>query len=328
MKYFFSKAFPFNTFHSISMATRRKKTFPAGTFIPTPQRMIAIIQLCLALSLLLWHFAQPFMGEYFNLRSRMLLYEYVMGTSQALKNHKSDTHHSERQMRRFQRLPVQQQEFLKQKYQQLNDYANRPILKKFQDGIQHLIRDIPPFELAWIFFSIAISILLLLKKEGARHAVWLIPAIALAYGVDNQLTGKEREFSPDFNLFPSEQKIIQHHLKEPLAKGTFQQKKQLEEGWKNYLLENWLSGHPPLEKAFAHEDAEFNFTLARLQALAPQPITEWVNRFHEKSSLPPLILYFVWNLIFGWVASRLIKKNKKKRAIVEKLAHIFLNGQS
>ena len=63
------------------MTRRRKKTFPPGTFIPTPQRLMAIAQLCIAFSLLLWYAMQPFMGEYFDLRSRMLLYEYAMGTS-------------------------------------------------------------------------------------------------------------------------------------------------------------------------------------------------------------------------------------------------------
>ena len=65
-----------------------RKTFPPGTFIPTSQRLMAIGQLCLVFSLMLWYMIQPFMGEYFALRSRMLLYEYVMGTSEILKSGK------------------------------------------------------------------------------------------------------------------------------------------------------------------------------------------------------------------------------------------------
>ena len=61
------------------MSSRSRKTFPPGTFIPTSQRLMAIGQLCIAFSLMIWYLTQPFMGEYFALRSRMLYMNMYMG---------------------------------------------------------------------------------------------------------------------------------------------------------------------------------------------------------------------------------------------------------
>ena len=83
------------------MSSRPRKSFPPGTFIPTSQRLMAIGQLCIALSLMLWYMTQPFMGEYFALRSRMLLYEYVMGTSDISKTKNGQEEKFERRRERF-----------------------------------------------------------------------------------------------------------------------------------------------------------------------------------------------------------------------------------
>ena len=60
---------------------RTKKIYPPGTFIPTPARVCAIIQLCVAFTVLIWNMATPFAGELFNVKSKMILYHDVMGIS-------------------------------------------------------------------------------------------------------------------------------------------------------------------------------------------------------------------------------------------------------
>ncbi len=289
------------------MSSRPRKSFPPGTFIPTPQRLMAIAQLCLAFSLLLWYMAQPFMGEYFTLRSRMLLYEYVMGTSDILKSRAGQDAKMERQAQRFKLLPIEEQRMLKEDYQQLQDYAKRPLFKKIGDAFQLIIKEIPSFEQAWIVFSITIAILILLKKEGAKQAAWILPLIVLAYGVDNQLTGKPFSPSPDTSLFPTENMIIQHYLNEPLVSNSLGQKEQLEKGWKQYLIENWTFDSKTQD---AEERAEFNFTIARLKLLHAQPRSEWLNSFHEKLGMFVLCFYLLWNGVFAYVVSRPIIRKK------------------
>lgn len=290
------------------MSSRSRRTFPPGTFIPTSQRIMAIIQLCLAFSLLLWYMMQPFMGEYFALRSRMLLYEYTMGTSEILKARTGEDVKMIRQTQRFNQLANEEQQLLKNDYKQLQDYAKRPTLKKIEDGMRLLIQDIPPFEQAWIFFSITIAILILLKREGAKQAALILPLIVAAYGIDNQLTGKLPSPSPDYGLFPTEEFILRRYLDEPLAATPLAQKEQLEKGWKQYLLENWSSDRKTSDSL---EEAEFNFTLARLKLLHAQPRSEWLHTFHEKLGPLFLILYLLWNGLFAWVVSG-SKKGKIK----------------
>lgn len=289
------------------MSSRRYKNFPPGTFIPTSQRLMAICQLCIAFSLMLWYLVQPFMGEYFSLRSRMLLYEYVMGSPELLKIKKDDSKTLERQAKRFKQLPEEERQLVIKDYQRLQNYGNRSIIQKIHDGIQTFIRDIPPFEQAWIFFSITIAILILLKVEGAKHAAWILPLIVLAYSIDNQFTGKSFAISPDIQLFPTEEKIVQEYLNEPLSPSFLDQKTQLEKGWHLYLISNWSTTQHASEES-ALEEAEFQFTLARLKRLHTQPQSEWLNHFHEKQN--PLLLFFFigWNILF---ASLMIDKSTR-----------------
>ncbi len=277
------------------MARRVKKVFSPGTFIPFPQRLVAIIQLCLAFSLMIWYMTQPFMGEYFNLRSRMLLYEYVMGTSDALKTQVAQ----ETQKGRFEKLSEDERLFVLQDYQSLQKYAARPFIQKIEDGMRVLLLKIPAFEQAWIFFAVVIAILLLLKIEGAQQAAWLLPLLALAYAYDNYLTGNLPQTPSDQLLFPSEQVIVQEYLTEPLSSHLLEQKKQLEKGWHRYLLKNWST-----KQEQVLEEAEFNFTVARLQLLHQEPLVTSLNSFHERVNLFLILLYLAWNTLFAVVVNR------------------------
>lgn len=287
------------------MSSRRPKHFPPGTFIPTKQRMMAIAQLCIAFSLLVWYMVQPFMGEYFSLRSRMLIYEYTFGTSDLLKKEGGEKK-LERQAERFNQLPDQQKAILLKDYQQLQDYGNRPVYQKILDGLHTLMIDIPPFEQAWILFSITIAILILLKVEGAKLAAWILPLIVLAYSLDNQLYGKYSS-SPDMSLFPTEENIVQNYLHEPLSSSLFEQQEQLKKGWNHYLIDQWAINHS-LSEEEKLEEAEFRFTLARLDALHDQPRSEWLNVFHAKLHPFWLLLFFAWNVWFAWVVNYSLPK--------------------
>ena len=154
-----------------------------------------------------------------------------------------------------------------------------------------MIQQVPPFEQAWIFFSIVIPILLLLKREGAKQAAWLLPLLVIAYGVDNHMTGKVPPVQPDAHLFPSEEVIVKTYLAAPMGSSPEIQREQLEKGWKRYLIEKWspdLAG----DENQRLEDAEYNFTVARLHTLHGQPRSEWLLSYHEKAALLTLSSLF------------------------------------
>ncbi|MFI0434929.1 MAG: hypothetical protein ACH350_04270 [Parachlamydiaceae bacterium] len=272
------------------------------SFIPTHQRLMAIGQLCIAFSLLLWYMFQPFMGEYFTLRSRMLLYEYVMGTSDPVKKRNGEEKKMERFAARFEQLPDHEKMLILTDYHQIQVYAKRSMLKKIMDGIHVFLLDIPPFEQAWIFFSITITILILLKVEGAKQAAWLLPLITIAFAIDNQLTGQTVS-SPDLSLFPSENMLVSQYVDEPLSQSAPIQQKQLKKGWDRYLVEKWSTEKDQSEN-HQIEEAEFKFTLARLQLLSGQPKSEWMNVFYEKRHPLILMIFVAWNIVFALIVSR------------------------
>jgi hypothetical protein len=297
------------------MSRRKRKEYPPGTFLPTSQRLLAILQLFIAFSLILWYAAQPFMGEYFNLRSRMMIYEYAMGTSDILKK-KGEDAKLQRNAERFEDLSASQKATLLSDYKKLQDHAQRPVYVKILDGFKVLFLDIPAFEMAWIFFSIVIAILLLLKVEGSKQAVWLLPLLVLGYSIDNRLEGIPKRFSPDQKLFPSEQIIVQNYLKEPLGLSPTEQQNQLQRGWEDYLIDQWL---PNKDLSGSRNDkvekAEFQFTFARLHLLHGQPQAEWFPSFRERVSSPLLFLFMSWNLLLAWMMNRKLTLSSDKLKI-------------
>lgn len=279
---------------------RKKKLYPPGTFLPTPKRILAIIQLCLALSTLFWYSAQPFMGEYFTIKSQALLYEHVLGVSTSARRPIKENRE------RFAALPEELKSSILKHYDEMKHYAGRDLWIKVVDGLRALLIELPAFKLAWIFFSIVISVLLLLKVEGSKMAVWILPLITLFYGIDNRMYGKS-SLSADAVLFPSESLIVQEYLDEPLKISWNEQKEQLQKGWNTYLIKNYLEDSD-LQKSNNEtaklQVAEFNFTVARLDLLQQQEKKAWSSSSHEKSSIPLLGLYFIWNLLFAWRMSK------------------------
>jgi hypothetical protein len=293
---------------------RQKKTFPPGTFIPGPQRILAILQLCLTFSAVLWYSFQPFMGEYFSLKSRMLVYEYAKGTSSLLKSDEQKET-LRRNAERFAALPALEKESVELDYERLLHYSTRPLPIKLYDGAKALLFDVHPFKLAWIVFATLVSIFLLMKREGGASAAKLLPILALFYGIDNQINGLKPYVSPDLDLFPSEYVIVNEYMTEPLSSIVATQREQLRKGWEQYLLVNWgmRNGQLTNEEVGLSEQieqAEFNFTLARIKAIHGEPLRNWKASFREKTSTLIPVAYFIWNLFFAWMINRSVRRYK------------------
>jgi hypothetical protein len=273
----------------------------------TWQRFLIILQLCFTFSVFLWYFTQPFMGEYFSLRSRMLLYEYAMGNgnSDFQKKQSLQGEKLSRNAQRFENLNLAQQNAIKKGYQALQSYSQRSPWTKVLDGAKVIFLYIPPFKLAWLFFATAVGILLLLNRPGARQAVWLLPLIALIYAIDNQYTGHRPIIEKDTVLFPTEQLIVKEYLQDQNFKIINQD--ELQKGWNNYLVANW-SSKDSTSNSNLLENAEFNFTVARLMLLYEEHPHQWLDAFNEKNSYLLLCVYFFWNLCFAICLSESKKK--------------------
>lgn len=285
------------------MFKKKRKDISKDTYLETPKRILAILQLCLVFSLVLWYAAQPFMGEYFSLRSDMLLYEYVMGTSDLVKSKgENEKQKLEKNQAQFKALPTLQQAFILDDYHLLQQKASRSMFTKIKQGLRALFIDIPPFELAWIFFAATVAILLLLKTEGAQQAAWLLPFIALCFAFDNIKHGASPIPSAETSLFPTEHTIVQEYLDQPLDLHPLRQQEQLQTGWNAYLIKNWIKENPSTDPRIYQDQlvaAEFKFTVARLEKRHIQGIHSPLN-FHERVHPLLLLLYLSWNFFFAW----------------------------
>lgn len=284
---------------------RQKKHFPPGTFIPTPARICAIIQLCLAFSVLLWNASEPFVGEIFTLKSRLLFYQDVMGIQTGGEVSQEKVERLARNAERFQALPKKMKEKLTQDFQQIQKQLQRSFWDKLTSVVSLFSAKISPYELAWIFFSIVISIMLLKRVDGASEAVWLLPILVACYAADARLFPKPTENAFEAGLFPTESELVENYVHGPLSENVFEQQEQLLNGWKRYLIINWTKQAPSTDQAAFErqvEDGEFNFTLERLKLRGEHSNFLTLTKSAPPPSIPLILLYFFWNTYFAYTA--------------------------
>lgn len=263
---------------------KTKKAFPAGTFIATPARIMAILQLCLAFTVLLWNLSQPFMGDHFAIKSKMLLHEYVLGKEA------------------FSTLPIDKQQAVINSYIHLEKQLGTSFWEKLKKSFTRTAFEIPPFERGWLLLSFIIPILLLKKVDGAVKAVWLLPILTSFYCADNWKTGAMPSLTEEEKLFPTENHLVVNYLHEPLSKNIFKQQEQLKNAWEKYLIDIWAKENPSVQaEEFARqlEKGDFAFNLSRVEALH----REKRMPVYAKESIVVLAIYVLWNFLFALIAT-------------------------
>lgn len=256
------------------------------------------------------------MGELFETRSSQLLFETVMGANPEKSNN------PKRNAARFSQLPEEQKTHILKHYESLQAKNQASFFTKLKRSIHILFLEISPWKQAWLLLSIVLSILLLLRIEGAAQAIWLLPLLTLVYAIDNRVHGAHVGVTNEAKLFPSEQVIVEEYLKEPLSSSIAEQKEQLRNGWHNYLVREWLQ--EGAKEEFSEEVAtfedrvergEFYFDLARLEAHIKDRNLE-VSPFRKQESLLILSLYLLWNLFLAVLIQRQFQESERKRTDV------------
>lgn len=242
---------------------KKQKKIPQDAFIRAPLRIMAIIQLCLAFSLLFWNLGNPFMKEAFQSKKQSSLYQSIIDRETSIE--KRTLH--------------------EQKNKELQALS---LTKSFKTH---------PFEMAWIALSIVISIMLLKKNPNATKALWLLPLITGAYVTDNLYYGIESKTSKENLIFPSEEEI----LSEPLSSNILDQKRQLEEGWHRYLVKHWANEDLLVEENL--EKGKHAFNIARFDAFVEDQFEALNNPKTIRQPIFILLAYFLWNLLFAIAAN-------------------------
>lgn len=277
---------------------RVKREFPPGTFIPTPARVMAILQLSLALMVLLWHLSQPFLGDLFAIRSKMAVYEFVMGFPDG-------TDLRARNAERFAALPPAQQTVIADNYNHWQHKLQDTFLEKLRRSFAGVLIDMPLFEKLWLLLSLVVPVLVLLKVDGAVQAAWLLPIAVFAYAADNRWNGSHRGLSAELQLFPTEAYLVENYGGEDIDPNSLLQKEQLEAAWLKYLAAEWspksYTQHAGnLEFKQQAEEGEYAFTTARVLAIELEPESSAPAR--EASSA--LAVYLLWNIAFAYVVTK------------------------
>jgi hypothetical protein len=268
--------------------------------LPTSVKTLVILQLCLVFSVVMWTITGPFMGNYFTTKSSQLLYKAVIGMSDGDPK-------EVRTAQFFAALPEEQRDRIADGYQRLQEQPDRNFWAKSREAAAALFYHLPSFTQAWVFFSFVICLMLLLRIEGAAKAAWVLPLVALAYGIDNRLTGTDIGSAPDVDLFPSEEYVVTRYLDQPLHGSYAEQSEQLKEGWYRYLIAEWAHDTPSRDLvAFGDqvEKGEHSFHIARVERRLDSPNETATNSSYTKKPIPLLITYFLCNLGFALFVNR------------------------
>lgn len=279
---------------------RYKPPIDPAVFIPKPARIMAILQLCLAFSFVCLKLSGPFMGDLYSHKRQIQLIQLMIGDRALLSKEElvgAVAGKLERNTERFAALPDSDRSFILDRYDHLQRLTHTSFFEKSMLSLKRLLIDPHPFELAWLFLSVILSILLLKKVEGARQAVLLLPLITILYGIDNYFFGKTILPSKEESLFPKEQVLVARYLKEPLSGELMEQRTQLKSAWESYLANEWSENKNV-------ENGEYLFNLARAKAMAADhaKATAWVP--DRRESLFVIALYLFWNLLFVIVVFR------------------------
>ncbi len=250
------------------MMSRKKKVF-------------IILHLIFTFTFLSWLLMKPYVLEVMAKKSQLALYEMVI--------EKESLFHS---------LPSDQQTQIVEDFERAQTRSGPSLMHAV--GRLFFV-DTPVFALAWIFFSIAICLLLLFHIEGATLAIWILPFLIIGYGYELYTS---RTHKPE-GLFPKESYVREHYIDSQEILGK---RELLQKGWHRYLITEWTHTEPSGDPDIFQKQLDqglFAFNIARLNWIQEGKGDEIVLAgFAAPPSFFRVLSYFLWNTLFAWMITR------------------------
>lgn len=282
--------------------------------MPKRVRMCAIFQLCFTCSWMLLLFLSPFTGDYWNTRASLLLYETVTGIGEGrfIPQEKLLRHQE-----RFRALPQDTQNAVLDGYRSLEQEAQIPASRQLERALRLLTHQESPFLQLWLLAGMILPVLLLLRKEGSVQAIWLLPVIAACYVLSHSVYSAPNPPAADAALFPTEEALRAYE--DPTASYSSEYAR-MQDAWNRYLMVHWS---PTIPTESSLEDAEYQFTLARVQAKMAYAQSEIGRQVSVQMSFPQrsslfLGFFLLWHLIFAYTverAHRLLLREQRMQAL-------------
>lgn len=274
-----------------------------STYLPLSSRIVTILHMSFAFWVIVWPLLSPFLLSHYELKSRLLPYQNVMGIKIA-----EDSAYSGQLARnqvRFSSLPDAARDEIAAKYDELTKESELSAGEKGSLGLKRLLLGTSPWLLAWAFSSVVLSLLLLKRIEGSQGATFGLLLLALSFVYFNG--GRPKPAEPkEFSVYPTEKEIVEDYLEEPLSPSIFTQHEQLNKGFEIYLIKKWAEKTPsndPDTYRLQVEEGQFYFNLAKLDALKDEPVNNQEVKIYRKGFLFYLSFLF-WNVFFALFMSR------------------------
>lgn len=277
------------------MQRKTRSQIPESAFIPKPARIMAILQLCLAFTIICWLGSWPFMGEMLEHKRELFLFQTVMGGGDlVLRTYESQPETLDKLKRnhdRFVKMDALERESIVASYNKtLSDESESSFLVKVKGGLENILLQSSPWLRAWILFAVISSILLLKKSPGAPFAIWILPLLACMFWIESHQA--PISISPDEALYPTENYLIATYGNGVLSLPIREQHAQLTSAWERYLAIEWSGSNDA-------EEGEWKFQLARLNA----HLSNEKDRESPPSGLI-LCLFFIWNCCLAGICYR------------------------
>jgi len=232
------------------------------------------------------------MSDLYTAKSHVMLAKFVMGLNG------QDEIRRTRNQERFKNLQIHEQETIRSFYQKWQGILQQSFNEKLEKSLRLLFLAPSPFMILWLTLAIVLSLMVLLKKEGANHAIWLVPLAAFAYSIDNHLSGLPRQPSAEEALFPTQTELLNNYQSQQTHQN---EREELLTAWHHYLALEWSTQKIVNDKTI--EEGRYAFTLARIRALTHPSAPP----FSTKDSLYFLAAIFIWNFSYAATIFRYTK---------------------
>lgn len=276
--------------------------------LPFKLRLLSIVQLCIGFTLLLWMILSPTLGKTYEDKKKLLLIESALG----------DTHGaafklaSEKEKQVLERNQILSLSLSKEEKETLTALQKALIERQDLRTLGTLIQETTasffanPYNLLYILFSIAVPLMILLRKQAAAAALVFLPLTAALFAYDNLLFSPLKQKTEEERLFPEEKDLQDTFLRK---RGEENTPFSLQLALDYWLIEKFLSANPSNDpELFSLQKEEASYRFLTLRALAQK------NNLHslklaERMDMGTLALYFFWNAFFAVSCYRLLPKN-------------------
>lgn len=242
--------------------------------IPKSARIVCIIQLCLAFTVLLWVFGTPFTDELYRNKKTTAAIEWL-----TIENSEY-----------YETLSPDKKSDLQHIYEKAHNGIQESFLQKLAKSFEELLLQTPITKQLWLLLAFILPFLVMKQIEGSREVFWVFPILALLYAWQ---VGPQKNLH---TLYPTESYLEQHYLSAPITGSITEQKEQLEKAWQSYIAAEW-------SKAEKNSSPNEKFANGLYHFIYETTILEW-SQPPIKPGILTLGSYVIWNLLAAFVVNR------------------------